>query len=79
MYLILTSLHRPGAILRDVQQPGKNPHMSGSVMIARTASREELMQELRQDIYCTSGVWNLDEAQIHPVRIIIRHLCTPKR
>lgn len=56
-----------GAILRDVPQPGESPEMCGSVVIARAESREEILQALRQDIYNTSGVWNLGQAQIYPV------------
>lgn len=39
-------------------------------MVARAESREEVVQALRQDIYCTSGIWDLEKAQIHPVSVM---------
>lgn len=42
-------------------------HIVGSVLLARAESREEVLHALRGDIYFTSGVWDLDHAQIFPV------------
>jgi hypothetical protein len=41
---------------------------NGSCIVARAASKEEVLAEIRKDIYATEGVWNLDKIIIHPVR-----------
>ncbi|KAL8835368.1 MAG: hypothetical protein Q9170_003357 [Blastenia crenularia] len=60
-----------GAILRDVQRPGESLDICGSVMIARAESREDVVKALRQDIYCSQGIWDLEKVQIHPVRDVM--------
>ncbi len=38
--------------------------MTGSVMLAVFDSRDELMKLLREDIYATSGVWDVDNVRL---------------
>lgn len=40
---------------------------NGSCVVARATTKEEVMEEIRKDIYATSGVWNLDQVMIYPV------------
>ena len=41
--------------------------MKGSVMLALAESSEKVLEALREDIYCKSGVWDLDKIKIYPV------------
>lgn len=36
-------------------------------MLALAESREEVIQQLQKDIYSTSGVWEWEKVQVHPV------------
>lgn len=58
-----------GATLRE--PPAKTDdklNVSGSAIIARARSAEDVLEVLRQDVYVKEGVWNMDEMQIFPVR-----------
>lgn len=48
-------------------QPGESLNIRGSVLLAQAESYEEVLQALRKDICYTSGVWDLEKAQIYPV------------
>jgi uncharacterized protein len=39
----------------------------GSTLVMVASSQEECKEILRKDIYSTSGVWDVDNAQIWPV------------
>ncbi|RWA05843.1 hypothetical protein EKO27_g9267 [Xylaria grammica] len=39
----------------------------GSTLVCVASSKEEILERLSKDIYATSGVWDLDNAQIWPV------------
>lgn len=41
--------------------------MNGSAMLAVAESAEVVLEHLKRDVYCTSGVWDLDKVQIYPV------------
>ena len=43
--------------------------MQGSTLIMEGDSREEIIAALKEDIYYKSGVWNVDEAQIIPMKL----------
>lgn len=43
----------------------------GSTIVMVAESREECKEILSKDIYTTSGVWDIDNAQIWPVSIAI--------
>lgn len=36
-------------------------------MLALAESKEDVIQQLKKDVYSTSGVWDWDKVQVHPV------------
>ena len=50
---------------------GEGPKMNGSVMMALAESKEEVLAALKEDLYSTSGVWDLGKVTIHPVSLAI--------
>lgn len=46
---------------------GETPSYKGSMMLAMADSEAEVRALLEKDIYGTSGVWDLEKAQIIPV------------
>lgn len=50
---------------------GETPSFKGSMMLAVAESEAEVRALLEKDIYGTSGVWDLEKAQIIPVRLIL--------
>lgn len=46
---------------------GETPSFKGSMMLAVAESEAEVREILSKDIYTTSGVWDLENAQIIPV------------
>ncbi|KAL8795689.1 MAG: hypothetical protein Q9195_001927 [Heterodermia aff. obscurata] len=56
-----------GAILSEPISDPQKPQMTGSVMLAVAESKEDVVQQLKEDIYFKSGVWDWDRVQIHPV------------
>lgn len=47
-----------GAYLEDLPKEGDSLKIQGSVIIALAASKEEVLAELKKDIYSESGVWD---------------------
>ncbi|KAI0536324.1 hypothetical protein GGR58DRAFT_398225 [Xylaria digitata] len=45
----------------------------GSSLVCVASSKEEILELLRKDIYATSGVWDLDNAQIWPAKFAFRN------
>ena len=41
--------------------------MNGSAMLAVAETVVEVIEHLKHDIYCKSGVWDLEKVQIYPV------------
>ncbi|KAL9089906.1 MAG: hypothetical protein Q9159_002263 [Coniocarpon cinnabarinum] len=60
-----------GAYLEDIPVEGAAPHPIGSMMIAYAESKASVMEELKQDIYATSGVWDMECVQIWPFNLAI--------
>ena len=75
IHLLLTQ--SVGATLTQQPGPGESPQMSGSVMIKKAESEEEVREWLRSDIYAKSGVWNVDGAKIMPVSCCFPFLISP--
>ncbi|OKL58985.1 hypothetical protein UA08_05766 [Talaromyces atroroseus] len=50
---------------------GQAPQFKGSTMIFRAATEAEVRETLRNDIYATSDVWDLENTQIIPVLNVI--------
>jgi hypothetical protein len=46
--------------------------MIGSALVIVASSKEEVIERLKSDIYGSSGVWDIDKAQIWPFRSAIR-------
>lgn len=47
---------------------GETPSFKGSMMLAVAENETAVRELLAKDIYSTSGVWDLENAQIIPVR-----------
>ncbi|OAA56851.1 Dimeric alpha-beta barrel [Cordyceps fumosorosea ARSEF 2679] len=57
-----------GAVLNSVPE-GADPSafdFHGSSLVAVAESKEAVLEQLKNDIYVTSGVWDLEKAQIFP-------------
>ncbi|EMD68354.1 hypothetical protein COCSADRAFT_33285 [Bipolaris sorokiniana ND90Pr] len=63
-----------GAMLEEPIQPGDTnpPKMKGSACLIGAATREEVVERLKNDVYVQGGVWNWDEVQIIPFKSAIR-------
>lgn len=49
---------------------GETPSFKGSMMMAMAENEAEVRSLLEKDIYGTSGVWDLEKAQIIPVSVL---------
>ncbi|EMT72952.1 hypothetical protein FOC4_g10000196, partial [Fusarium odoratissimum] len=49
---------------------GQEKAINGSCIVANAPSREEVMEEIKKDIYATSGVWNLEKIAILPETLL---------
>ncbi|MCJ1468312.1 hypothetical protein MMC07_006940 [Pseudocyphellaria aurata] len=56
-----------GATLDQVPEEGKKLQINGSIMLALAESKEAVLEVLKEDVYCKSGVWDWEKVQIHPV------------
>lgn len=59
---------RIGAMLDQHPKPDDSVSFKGSVMIYVAESKEEVEELVKNDIYTKSDVWDLEKAQIIPVR-----------
>lgn len=50
---------------------GETPSYKGSMMLAMAENEAEVRELLARDIYGTSGVWDLENAQIFPVCTVL--------
>ncbi len=48
----------------SAEQAGETPKMNGSVLIFVRDSVEEVWKMLREDVYTTSGVWDVDKVSL---------------
>jgi len=46
---------------------GEVPSFKGSMMLAVAENEAQVLELLNKDIYTTSGVWDMEKAQIIPV------------
>lgn len=58
-------------MLNEHPAEGETPSFKGSMMMVKAVNKEAALELLKKDIYTTSGVWDLENAQIIPV------CCTP--
>ena len=61
-----------GSIMSSPPVEGQTPPMIGSALVIVASSKEEVIERLKSDIYSSSGVWDIDKAQIWPFRSAIR-------
>lgn len=59
-----------GAMLESHPAEGETPTFKGSMMMAVAENEAEVRSLLEKDIYGTSGVWDLEKAQIIPVSVL---------
>jgi hypothetical protein len=60
-------VHNKGATVSHPPVDGEQKPFNGSCIVAHAQSREEVLDEIKKDVYATSGVWNLEGIIIHPV------------
>lgn len=46
---------------------GETPSFKGSMMLAVAENEAQVLELLNKDIYVSSGVWDMEKAQIIPV------------
>ena len=56
--LYCTRLISVGAYLEDLPKDGEGMKIQGSVMVALAASKDEVLAELKKDVYSVNGVWD---------------------
>ena len=61
-----------GATLSKHPNEGGSPDMTGSVMLIKANSEEEVREFLENDQYTKGGAWNPKEAKIYPFRCAVR-------
>ncbi|TAQ91431.1 hypothetical protein B7494_g211 [Chlorociboria aeruginascens] len=62
-----------GALLEEVPKEGDALKIQGSAMVALASSKEEVMEQLRNDIYAKNDVWDFSKVQIYPFKCAFRH------
>lgn len=62
-----------GATLDEPFQEGQPPKINGSCMIARASSKEEVIEELKKDIYTTAGIWDWEKVCVFRVIRVTAH------
>ncbi|KAI0442432.1 hypothetical protein F4803DRAFT_551157 [Xylaria telfairii] len=64
-----------GAILNEKPESDDASKFSfyGSTLVCVASSKEEILDVLKKDIYATSGVWDLDNAQIWAAKFAFRN------
>jgi hypothetical protein len=50
-----------GALLEEVPKEGGTLKIEGSAMVAYASSKEEVLEQLKSDIYAESGVWDFSK------------------
>lgn len=56
-----------GAIFAEHPQEGEKAQFLGSVVVYTGENAEEVREIISNDIYASSGVWDLEKVQIYPV------------
>ena len=66
---VVTDIPLAGAILDEPLRADEGPKIKGSVMLASADTEAEVVEQLKQDTYFKSGVWDWDKVQILPVSL----------
>lgn len=53
-----------GATVSEPPVEGQQKQFNGSCIVAKAKSRDEVLEELRKDIYAKEEVWNLDKVSL---------------
>jgi len=53
-----------GAILEEVPKEGEGLKFQGSAMVALASSKEEVLEQLKADIYAKNEVWDFSKVRI---------------
>lgn len=61
-----------GAMLSEQPSVGGTPDMTGSVMLIKADTREEILELLKNDEYTKQGAWDVDNAKIIPFKCAVR-------
>ncbi|OJD28801.1 ycii-related domain protein [Diplodia corticola] len=61
-----------GGFLEDVPKEGEPMKMLGSAMLAWAATKEEVLEKLKRDVYTENQVWDWSKVQIYPFKSAIR-------
>ena len=61
-----------GATLSGQPKEGEAPDMTGSVMLIKADSQDELVKFLENDEYVKGGAWDIKNAKITPFRCAVR-------
>lgn len=61
----------PGATLDTPLGPGEGPKANGSVLLFCADTEAEVMKAIREDIYTSSGVWDMTKVEIIPVSMAV--------
>jgi hypothetical protein len=48
------------------------PKMKGSAMLIGAATREEVLERVKKDVYVGEGVWDVEQIQVIPFRSALR-------
>ncbi|OQE27288.1 hypothetical protein PENSTE_c004G00122 [Penicillium steckii] len=56
-----------GAIFKEHPQEGKDSQFLGSLVVYTGENVGEVRKIIENDIYATSGVWDLEKVQIYPL------------
>lgn len=57
-----------GAIFKDASKS----QFAGSTLHVVADTRDDVVELLKKDVYATSGIWDVDNALIHPVGVAVR-------
>ncbi|KAF1973178.1 hypothetical protein BU23DRAFT_554464 [Bimuria novae-zelandiae CBS 107.79] len=61
-----------GAMLAEPIKDGETPKMTGSAMLIGAATKEEVLERLKRDVYVKGGVWDWDKVQVIPFKSALR-------
>lgn len=52
-------------MLEEVPKEGEGLKIIGSAMMAHAATKEEVLEAIKQDIYVKTNVWDLGKVRLH--------------
>ncbi|EPE36835.1 Dimeric alpha+beta barrel [Glarea lozoyensis ATCC 20868] len=61
-----------GAILDEVPKEGEAMGIVGSALVCVAASKEEIFEVLKNDIYAKNEVWDFSKVQVYPFKCAFR-------